>query len=290
MKKIAQKNLSVLGILIGSAIWGVLWYPYRLLANSGITGISSSFYTYCIIAIIAGVIFAKHWRGLFNLPISILWLGIFAGWTNLSYVLAMVSGEVMRVMLLIYLSPLWTLLLARYWLKEPITRVGLASILLALLGAFVMLWQPNAWPVPTNTAEWLALSTSVSFALNNVITRKSTHLSLRAKSFAMWLGVILMCMVALPFLGEHLASPASFSWWSIGLMVLISCLLIVATLFIQNGVSHIAASRTSVLLLFELVVAAIASYFLANEAMTINELLGGFLIVLAAIIAGNAED
>ena len=46
----------------------------------------------------------------------------------------------------------------------------------------------------------------------------------------------------------------------------------------------------SVLLLFELVVAAIASYFLANEAMTINELLGGFLIVVAAIIAGNAED
>jgi drug/metabolite transporter (DMT)-like permease len=61
-----------------------------------------------------------------NQPKSIIWLSIIAGWTNLSYVLAIIDGEVMRVMLLFYLSPLWTLVMAYFWLKEPTNKRGLA--------------------------------------------------------------------------------------------------------------------------------------------------------------------
>jgi uncharacterized membrane protein len=40
-------------------------------------------------------------------------LGLAAGWTNLAYVLAMLQGEVVRVLLLFFLSPLWTVVFAR---------------------------------------------------------------------------------------------------------------------------------------------------------------------------------
>ncbi len=58
-----------------------------------------------------------------------------------------------------------------------------------------------------------------------------------------------------------------------------------ATLFVQYGVTQITASRASVLFLFELIVAAVAAYYLANEAMTPNEWIGGILIVTAGLIA-----
>jgi drug/metabolite transporter (DMT)-like permease len=61
---------------------------------------------------------------------------------------------------------------------------------------------------------------------------------------------------------------------------------------VQYGVTKITAARASVLILFELIVAAIASYYLANEAMQLNEWLGGALIIAAGLIAAfnHADD
>ena len=239
---------------------------------------------------IAGIYFCKHWRGLFAQPKSIFWLSLAAGWTNLSYVLAVIDGEVMRVMLLFYLSPLWTLLLARFWLKEPITQIGFISIVIALIGAYIMLAGPLSemtqyLPVPRNTAEWLALSSGMGFSLTNVITRKSSHLSLRAKSFAVWFGVIGVALIFSPFFLGKFPSPDFFSLYHWLVMGLIALLLMTATLLVQFGLTQLTAIRASVLFLFELVVAAIASYYLAQESMTLNEWIGGSLIVMAALIA-----
>ena len=285
-----KNSFAVFGLLFGALCWGIIWYPYRLMAEAGISGIASSFYTYCIAAAIAGIYFCKHWRGLFAQPKSIFWLSLAAGWTNLSYVLAVIDGEVMRVMLLFYLSPLWTLLLARFWLKEPITQIGFISIVIALIGAYIMLGGPLSemtrhLPVPRNTAEWLALSSGMGFSLTNVITRKSSHLSLCAKSFAVWFGVIGVALIFSPFLGGEFPAPSFFSAYHWLVMGLIALLLMTATLLVQFGLTQLTAIRASVLFLFELVVAAIASYYLAQESMTLNEWIGGSLIVMAALIA-----
>ncbi len=285
-----NKNLfAVFGLLYGALCWGLIWYPYRLMDAAGVSGVASSFYTYAIALLIGAVLFCKRWNRAHLLPGSVVWLALVAGWTNLSYVMAVINGEVMRVMLLFYLSPLWTLLLARFWLKEPIHKGGLLTIAISLLGAFVMLhdfsragWQ---WPLPQTSAEWLALSSGVGFSLTNVITRKSAHLSIAAKSMVVWAGVTCLAMLMLPFAGKPFPAPDHFVVKDWGLMTLIALLLLTATLFVQYGVTQIAAVRASVLFLFELVVAAVASYYLAHEMMSWNEWLGGALIVAAAIMA-----
>jgi drug/metabolite transporter (DMT)-like permease len=281
--------IAVFGLLFGALCWGIIWFPYRLMAEAGVSGVASSFYTYSIAMIVAAIYFAKYWRGIFKLPLSIIWLSVVAGWTNLSYVLAVIDGEVMRVMLLFYLSPLWTLILAHYWLKERTNMRGLIIIAMSLLGAFIMLHdfsgQSGAWPLPKNTAEWLGLSSGLGFSLTNVITRQSTHLSIRAKSFAVWVGVVAVALVFMPFAKESLPAPGFFSLTNWLVMFVIAMLLMAATLLVQYGVTQITATRASVLFLFELVVAAIASYYLAHEIMTINEWIGGSLIVIAAIFS-----
>ncbi len=282
--------LAIFGLLFGALAWGVIWYPYRLMAEAGVSGVASSFYTYLIATVLGAIVFAKHWRGFFAQPSSIIWLGLAAGWANMSYVIAVIDGEVMRIMLLFYLSPLWTLLLARFWLKEPITKVGYISISIALVGAYIMLAGPfsaveNHWPIPQNNAEWLALTSGIAFALTNVITRKSSHLSIRAKSFAVWIGVLSTSLMLAPFVGEAFPAPSFFSlnnWLAMGLIALF---LFAATILVQFGVTQLTAVRSSVLFLFELVVAAIASYYLAHEVMSLNEWIGGSLIIAAALTA-----
>ena len=283
-----NKNFfAVFGLLFGAVCWGIIWYPYRLLSEAGVSGVASSFYTYIITLVISSLFLGKYWRSVGKLPLSIVWLGLVAGWTNLSYVLAIIDGEVMRVMLLFYLSPLWTLILAHFWLKERTQFTGYMAIIASLVGAFVMLHDPELghFPLPRNVAEWLAVSAGIGFALTNVIARKSSHLTLTAKSYAIWIGVIVVSLLFVPLTQSTIPSPANFRLVDWCVMILIALMLIAATLFVQYGVSKIEATRASVLFLFELVVAAIAAYYLANETMDLNEWLGGGLIVVAAIFA-----
>lgn len=284
--------MAVFGLLLGAVCWGIIWFPYRIMAETGVTGVVSTIYTYVIAIPLAGIYFAKHWRGVFKLPISIVWLAITAGWTNLCYVLAVIDGEVMRVMLLFYLSPLWTLILAHFWLKEKTTFNGYIAIVASLLGAFIMLHNPQmgVFPLPRNTAEWLGLIAGVGFSLMNVIARKSSHLSVRAKSMSILVGVLAVSLMVLPFVSDVMIAPSAFTLSNGLLMLLIAALVLVATLAVQYGVTKITATRASVLFLFELVVAAVASYYLAHETMAFNEWLGGSLIVVAGIFAATHKS
>lgn len=288
MSNANNKNFfAVFGLLFGAFCWGIIWYPYRLMSEAGVSGVASSFYTYALAIIFASVLLGKHWRGANKLPLSIVWLGLVAGWTNLSYVLAIIDGEVMRVMLLFYLSPIWTLILAHFWLKEKTRFTGYIAIVASLVGAFIMLYDAKlgGLPLPRNMPEWLALSSGIGFSLTNVITRKSSHLTLVAKSYAIWIGVMMVALLFVPIMQTNIPSPTVFTLTEWAVMSLIALLLIAATFFVQYGVAKIEATRASVLFLFELVVAAIASYYLAHETMELNEWLGGSLIVIAAIFA-----
>ncbi|HAJ72953.1 MAG TPA: EamA family transporter [Methylophilaceae bacterium] len=287
-----QNLFAVSGLLFGALCWGIIWYPYRLMSEAGVSGVASSFYTYSIALVMGSCIFVRHWRVILKLPHRAWWLGLLAGWTNLSYVLAVIDGEVMRIMLLFYLSPLWTLLLAHFWLKERIHASGYMAIAISLLGAFIMLndFSGNALPLPHNHAEWLALSSGIGFSLANVVTRRSADLNLATKSMLVWIGVVGVSLVMLPWVDAKFPSPDFFSISQWQTMLVIALLLMLATIFVQYGVTQMTAVRASVLFLFELVVAAIASYYLAHEAMAWNEWVGGSMIVAAGLISAMQRN
>jgi drug/metabolite transporter (DMT)-like permease len=288
VKKKSQ-GIATFGLLFGAFCWGVIWYPYRLMQEAGISGVAASLYTYLIAVVLFMIYFHKDGLRAFKQPKSILWLSIVAGWTNLSYVLAIIDGEVMRVMLLFYLSPLWTLILAHFWLKERTNPRGVAVIVLSLIGAFIMFWQPEALPLPDNAAEWLALSSGMGFAMTNVITRHSVHLSVNVKSMAVWIGVIVVCLLFLPFQESAIPTPSELSLTQWTVIFLIALLLMAATVFVQYGITHIPVTKASVLFMFELVVAAVASYLLTDETLSLREWLGGSLIIIAALFAATNE-
>ena len=288
--KTTKKHLATFGLLFGATAWGIIWYPYRLLEHAGISGVIACFYTYSIALTFGALLFVRHWRALLVLPNAVLWLALAAGWTNLSYVLAVIDGEVMRVMLLFYLSPLWTLILAHFWLHERVGWLGVVTIVISVIGAFIMLWQPyGGLPLPQSNAEWMALSSGIGFALTNVLTRHASHLSLKAKSMAVWAGVVIMALIFLLFQTASLSAADSIAATQWLLMVGIGLLLMCVTLLVQFGITHIPVTRASVIFLFELVVAALTSYWLANETLSVREWLGGILIIAAAIFAAKTE-
>jgi drug/metabolite transporter (DMT)-like permease len=278
--------LATFGLLFGATMWGIIWYPYRLLEQAGISGAYASLLTYASALAIGLVLFFPHWRVLARAPGALLLLALAAGWTNLAYVLAVIHGEVMRVMLLFYLSPLWTLILARFLLHEHAGRRGLVVIAFSLGGAFVMLWEPSqGFPLPRNHAEWLALSSGIGFSLTNVLTRRSTQLSLPQKSIAVWGGVTLLALLFLPFSGLSVPSVTEIPVGEWLLMLMLGVALVATTLLVQYGLTHTLATRAAVIFLFELVVASVFAYLVANESLNAREMLGGAMIVAATFFA-----
>ena len=287
---IKNPTFPTLGLLSGAVVWGLIWYPYRLLEQAGVSGIQSSLLTYGMALILGAVVFARHWRDLARVPKEAIWIGLAAGWTNLGYVLAVLQGEVMRVLLLFYLAPLWTLLLARLLLHEKVGPQGLAIMALSLTGMFTMLWQGNGWPLPQNVAEWIALSAGLGFAVTNVLTRWAGHLTLKAKSLSVWAGVCAIALVFVmceqhPLLAVSAFSPANWVW-----MAAMGVALAVTTWMVQFGLTHTPANKAAVIFMFELVVAAISSYLLAGEMMTAREWAGGVMIILAALYSGRIVE
>jgi len=280
--------MPVVGTFAGSLVWGLVWYPFRVLEEAGVSGAQATLITYLLAMMFAMFMLPRVWRELPKVGWWAVLLVLSVGWTNLSYVLAILHGEVMRVLLLFYLAPLWTILFSYWLLGERLNRYGYLVISLSFTGAVIMLWEPSlGFPLPQNVAEWIALSSGAAFAFSNVVSRRAAHMSVEAKSYGVWFGTALLTAPLVWWQGglaTQLAAIDASAWVLLTIVGLVMC----GTGFaVQYAIAGLPANRAIVLFMFELVVAAIASYFLAGEAMGLREWSSALLIVSASLLSGK---
>ena len=279
--------LPIFSLLFGAFVWGIIWYPYRLMANAGVSGIYSSFYVFILTIAIALPYFFITKK---KVPIwsKDFWLlALVAGYTNISYVLAVIDGEVVRVMLLFYLSPVWTIFLAHFMLNEDTQKRHYITVFISLIGAFIMFWEPGYLIHLDSKSDWLALSSGLGFAITNVMTRKHEHMTVNQKALAIWLGVIVVAMICIMFDKNAMPTLDFFRPVDAAIMMVIALSLFLSTLLVQFGVTQIKAVEASSFFLFEIVVAAISSYFLVGESIALKEWLGGILIIAGVILSAK---
>jgi len=283
-----NQSLPAAALLFGAFIWGVIWYPIRILEQAGVSGAISTTITYFIALIIGLVLFRRHIRYsyVFNGNAHLLfWICFFAGWTNIAYILAVIFGEIVRVLLLFYLAPLWTILFARFLLHEQLSIQGYAVMALAVIGAVIMLWQSGShFPLPASYGDCMGLLGGIMFALVNVLIRKDQSHSVQLKSIAIWLGATLIgfgCSLALAT--PLIVSELNLTIWMI--LLTVGVLMFVLSVIVQFGLTYTPANRAIVFLMFELVVAAVAANILAGETLTWREFFGGCLIITASFLS-----
>ena len=289
MKASNQGYLAVFCLLLAATFWGVIWYPLRLLEDRGLVGLWSTLAIYLSPLILLSVpLVIRSRAAIRTAPLSLLILGVAAGWTNLAFILAVIEGPVVRVLLLFYLSPIWAILLGHFVLGESVHRNQIPVILLALAGAFVMLWRPGiGLPIPTSNNEWLAISAGAAFSLNNVMGRKLHLMPLAPKTMASWIGVVVLCVGTIAITAE----PApDISFETAGYATLLGIFGVgVITSSVLYGLSHMPVSRSSVIMLFELVAGSASAALLTAEVILPQEWLGGLCILLAAFLSARQQ-
>ncbi|CDY78779.1 Probable transmembrane protein [Caballeronia glathei] len=283
-------TLPTLAIMLGASVWGLVWYPMRMLAALGLTGTAASAATSaaaCLFVLLVrrGSIRSISWHWL------LVALAIAAGVTNIGFVWGAIHGQVMRVLLLFYLTPAWTALFAHFILHERLTRSGVALAGLSLAGAATMLWSPElGLPLPANLAEWAGLMGGMGFAMSNVLIVKVSRVLPAMKSemrtATIFGGAALVASVAMLF--EPMTAPPAASQLGMVALLVAGLGIVLASnnMLVQIGLAKVPANRASIIMLFELVVTALSAWLFAGEVPGAREWAGGACIVAACVLSG----
>jgi drug/metabolite transporter (DMT)-like permease len=283
-----------LALTANAFVWGTSWWPFRQLESLGLHPLWATVLIYAVAVV---VILALRPRALLQLlRTPALWVLVLAsGTTNAAFNWAVVIGDVVRVILLFYLMPLWTVLLARVLLHEPFTRLAAARVLLALAGAAIVLWPEgrsggDALPLPRTLPDWLGVLGGFAFALNNVMLRREAARPKEGRALAMFGGG----MTVAAGLAFTLARGGSLPWppapaplWLIGVMSL-ALLFLAGNLALQFGAARLPANVTSVVMLTEVLFASASALALGGGSLSLPLLAGGGLILFAALLAATA--
>jgi len=286
--KQSESKLAILSLLFAATMWGIIWYPMRLFEQAGMSVVWLTLVMYLTAAMASVPIFIKnryHWK---QIPADLIWLALAAGMTNLAFLVALNDGQVMRVMLLFYLSPLWSVILGRWWLGETLSVVAIMMFVLAMGGTVLMLWRPEmGLPWPHGLADWLALFASLCFAVNNVLSRKLAAAPMILKTTVILWGVVTVSIVVL-ILQQSPLPVVSMAVWASAILIG-GGIIIAMTVAVLYGLARMPVYRAAVIMLFQLIVAATSSALLTTEMMTLQEWFGGALIFAAAFGIARVE-
>ena len=273
-----------LALTFNAFVWGVSWWPFRALQSQGLHPLWS---TACIYAVSLLALLAWRpgfWRGWAGHPQ--LWLLMAAaGLTNVGFNWAVTVGDVVRVVLLFYLMPAWSVLLAWPLLGERPTRASLLRLALGLAGVLVVLKEPGVpFPLPRSLPDWLALGGGFSFALTNILLRRLDAAPAPARIGAMFTGGTLAAGGAALLGGAWglVAAPVGLGAQGIALALVLSLSFLAGNMALQYGASRLPAQTTALIMLSELLFASLSSVAAGAGELTGRSLAGGALILAAA--------
>jgi S-adenosylmethionine uptake transporter len=181
------------------------------------------------------------------------------------------------VTLMSFTIPIFTSLLAVIFLKEKITKASLIAVTLGFIGSIITLAHEE---ITFSLTSYLFLFASILFATLDIINKKL--LNAGEKSFPLlFYSNIFSCF----FL--FLVEDFSFTTITSKNLILTACLGLGANFIlfcIIKAFSYAKASALAPLRYLELVFSSLVGYFFFQEALSLQILLGGSLVVISSII------
>lgn len=269
-------------LLFSSTLWGLTWWPLKRFADAGLSGPVLAMLAYGGVGLLGLVLLWRQraaWRADAGLLVL---LGAVGGWANASFVHALVIGDVVRVMLLFYLAPVWGVIGGRIFLGEAVRARRALAAGIALLGLWFVIGGARAFDTPLSAADWLALSAGLGFTGNNIAARAAQRVPLASKSVAVFAGCALVSAGFVLFEGQPW--PALSGPVVGGLLAYGFVWLLLSTVTWQYGVTRLEAGRAGVITVAELVVAVLSAAWLGAAQMNAQEWFGGALITAAALL------
>jgi drug/metabolite transporter (DMT)-like permease len=277
-------------LLFNAMVWGLSWWPFKTMHAAGLAAPWATALIYGALVLVTTLVAPRSWQALWATPV-LWWLALSSGLTNVAFNTANATGDVVRVILLFYLMPAWAVLLAWKFLGERPTVQGMLRLALAFGGmALVIVPAGASWhslTAGTSLADYLAVLGGLCFAITNVILRRSSTAPSTSRMLAMFVGCMTLGAVTACVshaLGSLPGLPAPQPVWLLcagGMALLVA----VGNWALQYGATRLPTATTSLIMLSEVLFAALSAAWLGATELTPRMLWGGALIISGALLA-----
>ena len=213
-----------------------------------------------------------------------------SGGALLLYSTSIVYTDVVRAMLLFYLTPVWSTLLARIVLKEAVTPLRILAMGLAILGMLTIFGLGVRFPVPQNVGDWMGLAGGIVWAFATVRLRFDDKQSSVEMTLGFFLWSLVFSGVVALFLAPADAPALTQILPTLPLLLAFMALLILPGTYASLwGPKYLDPGLVGLLFMTEIVIGSISVAILAGEPFGTREILGIILIAGASLLEPIAE-
>ena len=288
MRSSARLHWPSLAISFSAILWGTWWIPLHKLDELGAGTIWLVAFGVCLPALLLLPTFVLSGGRILRRGTPALLCALFFGLSVTFYAEGALRGNVARVILLFYLTPVWSTLLARVMLAEPITRVRLISIALGLSGLLIILGDQSGSliPRPRDLAEWMGLLAGLFWALAMVYVQKNRGANIVEMAFPILLcfAVSFLLLTLIPG-GRAWSTLPAIQWQEVIIWVILIAVIwhIPTVLLSLYGANEVEPGRVAILLMLEVVIGVGSAALLANQPFGIREIIGTLFIISASV-------
>lgn len=280
----ARTAAASLAVALAGAAWGSYWIPFRHLQTLGLTGNWATATLFLASLPLAAVLLVWARRDFKANGWTLVWLALANGAVFSLYSNAYAYTTVFNNLFLFYLSPIWSVLIVRFWFGERTGWARMGCVVLGLAGLAIMLSAEGGWPLPRNLGDWMSLSSGVLWALVAISIRRNQQIGVAANGAAFFFGGAGPAILfALAIDGPTLPAAAALSQaWPV-LLAVAWIGWIPAQCLLFWGVRQISPVRTGMLLMTEIVVGVATAAWLSGEPISWPQALGGAMILAAGL-------
>ena len=277
-----------IALALSAGAWGIYWLPQRILEEGGLTGgwgtIAQMIIGFLILIPISIWRMFKGKSSGLELPLT----GLLIGGGFICYALSFLLTDIVRALILFYMTPIWTTIFEILFLKKKPGLVRVVTLLLALGGLWIVFSKQTVLPLPENSGDWLAFVGGIIFAGGMIRLEVVKYDGVFPLIFSFFFYGAIFNIFAGFLLVDYLGPmPAIDAFVSMA-----SFLFIISVFyFIPTGIvilwapSKLGAGLCSILFLSEIIVGVISSSILTNEPFGWREIVGSSMIVLGGILA-----
>ncbi len=274
-----------IAVALSGVAWGLFWIPLRALNAAGIDKFWAFVTFNAVPALIVLPLAVWRWKHHRDGGKWLFIIGLALGVTQVFYSLSVLHTEIVRAMVLFYFNPVWTMVLARVFLKEAFTPIRWLAIATAFAGMLIILRVESGFPWPENIGDWSALVAGLAWA-SSIVLLRFHHEQKPIETFTLnfvWTGVLLLPLIALT--GTSNAPPMALVltqlWWLLPFLFLVAMTGVYASMW---AVPKLSPAIVGILYMTEISAGAISAAILSNEPFGPREIAGICLITLAAIL------
>jgi drug/metabolite transporter (DMT)-like permease len=271
--------------LYAGAVWGLFWIPLRELEDAGFQGLWITVVYFLIPALCLIPVTIWRWkyvkRGGFQLQLT----AIISGGALLLYSTSIVYTDVVRAILLFYLTPVWGIILGRIFLGDKISTPRVIAMILAIIGMLTIFGLGSKFPLPQNLGDWLGLCSGFMWAVAMVLINKNKNHSTIELTVGFFQWSLILSLFAAVLLSPDSLPSFDKIVQVIPLMLTFMVLLILPGTYASLwGPKYLNPGVVGLLFMTEIVVGAISVAILAGEPFGIREITGVLFIAGASIL------